>query len=103
MSFQGSGGRFHSKNITNSTVSQHISSNSKERAVKRSFINKTVVFKRDVEKSSRHSSSWKDKLLINRLTKVDFIQNNLSVLKGHTIPTNSKFYENEQKNNLFMS
>ena len=97
MSFQGSGGRFHSKNITNSTVSQHISSNSKERAVKRSFINKTIVFKRDVEKSSRYSSSWKDKLLLNRLTKVDFIRNNLSVLKGHTIPTNSKFYENGQE------
>ena len=55
-SFQGVGRRFQSKGITNSTVSQHISSNRKCRADKRSFINKTLAFKTDFNKSSRHSS-----------------------------------------------
>ena len=55
--FQCSGRRFEGKNITNTTVSGHLSSNSKCRAGKRSFITKTLAFKRDVDKSSRHSSS----------------------------------------------
>ena len=53
MNFQGCDWRFQCKNITNSTVSRHISSNSKCRACKRSSINKKLVFKRDVNKSSR--------------------------------------------------
>ena len=64
--------RFHSKSITNSFVSRNISSNSKCRARKRSSINKMLVFKRDLNKSSRHSSSWKDKSVLSKLAKVDF-------------------------------
>ena len=64
--------RFQSKSITNSFVSRNISSNSKCRARKRSSINKMLVFKRDLNKSSRHSSSWKDKSLLSKLAKVDF-------------------------------
>ena len=56
ISFQGVSRRFQSKGLTNSTVSQHISSNRKCRADKRSFINKTLAFKTDFNKSSRHSS-----------------------------------------------
>ena len=100
MNFQGGGRRFQGKSITNSTVSQHISSNSKCRAGKRSSINKTLVFKRDVNKSSRHSSSWKDKSLFSKLAKVYFKPRYSLSVKGlrHAIHQdtfsikNSKFY-----------
>ena len=107
MNFQGGGRRFQGKSITNSTVSQHISSNSKCRAGKRSSINKTLVFQRDVNKSSRHSSSWKDKSRLSKLAKVDFKPGFSVSSKGlqntihqDTFSTkNSKFSKNEQEAN----
>ena len=95
------------KNITKSTVSRHISNNSKCRAGKRSSINKTLVFNRDVNNSSRHSSSRKDKSLLSKLAKVDFKPRNSLSVKGlhytnqqDTFSTkNSKFYKNEQEAN----
>ena len=81
-----------------STVSQHISSNSKCRAGKYSSIKKTLVFKGDVNKSSRHSSSWKDKSLLRKLAKIDFKQ--YFVIHRGTFSTKySKFYKNEQEAN----
>ena len=107
MSFQGVGRRFQSKNITNSTVSRHISSNSKYRSGKRSSINKTLDFKRDANKSTRHSSSWKDKSFFGKLAKVDFKPGYSDSDKGlqYTIhqgtfsTKNSKFYKNAQEAN----
>ena len=98
--------RFQNKSITNSFVTRNISSNSKCRARKRSSINKMLVFKRDLNKSSRHSSSWKDKSVLSKLAKVDFkpgysvsgkwLQN----IHQDTFSTkNSKFYKNEQEAN----
>ena len=85
--FQDGGSRFQGKSITNSTVSPHISSNSKCRTGKCSSIKKTLVFNRDVKKSSRCSSSWKDKSLLSKLAKVDFKPGDiLSVVKGYRIP-----------------
>ena len=84
--FQDGGRRFQGKSITNSTVSQHISSNSKSRTCKRSSINKALVFNRDVNKSSRYSSSWEDKSFLSKLAKVDFKPGDiLSVVKGYRI------------------
>ena len=105
--FQSGGKRFQDKSITNSTVSRHISSNAKFRAGKCSSINKTLVFKRDVNKSIRHSSSWKDKSLLSKLAKSDFKQRYSVSGKGlqniihqDTFSTkNSKFYKNEQEAN----
>ena len=65
----------------------------------------TLVFKRDVNKSSRGSSSWKDKSLLTKLTKVDFKPGYSVSRKGlqntihqDTFSTkNSKFYEAEQE------
>ena len=60
------------------------------------------VFKRDVNKNSRHSSSWKDKSLLGKLAKVDF-QPGYSVSgkglhyiiqQGNFSTKNSKFYKN---------
>ena len=67
----------------------------------------TLVFKRDVNKSSRGSSSWKDKSLLTKLTKVDFkpgysvsgkgLQN---TIHQDTFSTkNSTFNKNEQEAN----
>ena len=108
-SFQGGGRRVQGKNITNSTVSGHVSSNSKCRAGKGSSINKTLVFKRDVNKSSSHSSSWKDKSLLSKLAKVDFkpgysvtgkgLQN--TIHQDAFLTKNFKFYQNEQETNCF--
>ena len=105
--FQGGGRRFQGKSITNSTVSRHISSNSKCRAGKSSSINKTLVFKRHVNKSSEHSSSWKDKSLLSKLAKVDSkpgysvsgkgLQNTIHQDSFST--KNSKFYKDEQEAN----
>ena len=55
MNFQGDGRRFQG-DTTNPTASRHISSNTKCRVGKRSSINKTLVFKRDINESSSHSS-----------------------------------------------
>ena len=66
-----------------------------------------LVFKRDVNKSGRHSSSWKDKLLLSKLAKVDFkpgfsvsgkgLQN---TIHQDTFSTkNSRFYKNEKEGN----
>ena len=105
--FQGSGRRLQGKSITNSTVSRHISSNFKCRTCKRSSINKTLVFKRHVNKSSEHSSSWKDKSLLSKLAKVDSkpgysvsgkgLQNTIHQNSFST--KNSKFYKDEQEAN----
>ena len=105
--FQGSGRRLQGKSITNSTVSRHISSNFKCRTCKRSSINKTLVFKRHVNKSSEHSSSWKDKSLLSKLAKVDSkpgysvsgkgLQNTIHQDSFST--KNSKFYKDEQEAN----
>ena len=87
MNFQGGGRRCQGINITKSTtVSRHISSNSRCKPGKRSSINKTLVFKRDVNKSSKHSSSWKDKSRLSKLAKDDIKQDILSVVKGYRIP-----------------
>ena len=106
-SFQGGGSRFQGKNINSSIVPLHISSNSKIRAGKHSSINKTLVFQRDVNKSSRHSSSWKNKSLLCQLAKVDFEPGYSVSGKGlhYTIhqdtfsTRNSKFYKNAQEAN----
>ena len=105
--FQGGGRRFQGKGITNSTVSRHISGNSICRAGKRSSINKTLVFKRHVSKSSEHSPSWKDKSLLSKLAKVDSepgysvrgkgLQNTIHQDSFST--KNSKFYKNKQEAN----
>ena len=105
--FQGGGRRFQGKSITNSTVSLHISRNSNCRAGKRSSINKTLVFKRHVNKSIEHSSSWKDKSLLSKLAKVDSkpgysvsgkgLQNTIHQDSFST--KNSKFYKDEQEAN----
>ena len=108
--FQGGGGRFQGKNITNSTVSRHISNNSKCRAAKRSSINKTLVFKRDVNKNSEHSSSWKDKSLLSEWAKVDSKPGYSVSGKGlknmihqDTFSTgNSKLYKDEQEAKLLL-
>ena len=101
------GGRFQGKSVTNSTVSGHISSNSKCRAGKGSSINKTLVFKRRVNKSSEHSSSWNGKSLLSQLGKVDSkpgysvsgkgLQNTIHQDSFST--KNSKFYKDEQEAN----
>ena len=70
--FQSGGRRFQGKNITSSPVSRHISRNSKCRAGKHLSINKALVFKRDINKSRRHYSSWKNKSLLIKLARVDF-------------------------------
>ena len=108
--FQGSGRRLQGKSITNSTVSRHISSNFKCRTCKRSSINKTLVFKRHVNKSSEHSSSWKDKSLLSKLAKVDSKPGYSVSGKGlknmihqETFSTgNSKFYKDEQEAKLLL-
>ena len=100
--------RFQGKSITNSTVSRNIPSNSKCRADKLSSINKTLLFKRDVNKSSRHSSSGKDKSLISKLVKVDIKPGNSVSGKGldyaihqDTFSSkNYKFNKNEQEEKL---
>ena len=67
------------RNITISTVSGHISSNSKCRAGQHSSINKKLVFK-----SSRHSTSWISLFLVN-WQKLTLNQDILSVVKGNRI------------------
>ena len=70
-------------------------------------LNKTLVFKRDINKISTHSSSWKNKSLLSKLEKVDFKPRCSVSGKGlhYTIhqdtfsKKNSKFYKNEQKAN----
>ena len=107
MTFQGGGRRFQGKSITNSPASRHIFSNSKCRTGKRSSPNKTLVFKRDVNRSSGHSSSWKYKSLLNNLAKADFkpghsvsgkgLQN--TILQDTFSTENSKFYKDEPEAN----
>lgn len=46
-------------------------SNSKYRADKRSSFRKTFVFKRDINKTSRHFFSWKDRSLVRILIEID--------------------------------
>ena len=66
-----------------------------------------LVFKRDANKNSRHSSSWKFKSLLSKLAKVDFkpgysvsgkrLQNTIHQDAFST--KNSRFYKNEQEAN----
>ena len=78
------------------------------RTSKRSSIDKTLAFKRDVNKSNRHLSSWKDKSLLSKLGKVDFKPGgSVSGIKDYTIPfikipfstKNFQFSENEKEAN----
>ena len=86
---------------------RHISSNSKCRSGKRSSINKILVFEKNVNKSSRHSSSRKDKSLLSKLAKVDFKPRysvsgkglNYTIHQDTFSTKNSNFYKNEQEAN----
>ena len=78
------------------------------RTSKRSSTDKTLAFKIDVNKSNRHSSSWKDKSLLSKLGKVDFKPGgSVSGIKDYTIPfikipfstKNFQFSENEKEAN----
>ena len=99
-SFQGDGRRFQGENITNLTSSQHIPEipNAKCKASKRWSINEAFAFKRDVNKSSRYSSSWKDKSLLSKLGKVYLKP--VDSVSDYTIPL-IKTYLFQQKNPNF--
>ena len=61
------------------------------------------VFKRDVNKSSRHSSSWKDNSLLSKLAKVYFKPGYSVSVKGYRVPLIKIHFQQKTPNFTKMS